>query len=634
MQTATNNTDTKSQFGLLTQKRFGAFFWTQLLGAFNDNLFKNALLLSMVYAVGSAPVGASNMLVNVAAGLFILPFFLFSAFAGQLADKYEKSGLIRRLKLAEIVIMVLAAVGFYLNSTTLLMAMLFCMGAQSSFFGPVKYSILPQQLTTKEIVGGNALVEMGTFVAILLGTICGGLLIQMTHGRLWTGYGVILTALVGWLASRSIPAAPPAAPDMAINWNPVNQTLRTVSAARKERPIFLAILALSWFWFLGAAYLTQLPAYTRNVLGGDESVVTLLLAMFAIGVGTGSLLCEVLSGRKVELGLVPLGALGLSLFGLYLSESGAPRENGGLLSILPFLQSTGSMRGLSALFMIGVCGGLYTVPLFAFIQIRTRPETRAQMIAANNIFNALFMVISSISGALLLGLGGMSIPHFFLVLAVANLLVTAYIFKQLPEFTVRFLAWMMIHTMYRIRKQDLEQIPEEGAAVLVSNHISYMDALIIGGACRRPIRFVMHGPYFNLPVMKHFFRAIGAIPIVSKRMDPVMYERAFDEISAALDTGELICIFPEGGLTRDGQVDHFRPGIEKIIQRNPVPVVPLALRGLWGSFFSHRYGKALLHLPRRFRSRIELVAGRPVSPGEISANHLQDYVRRLRGSWA
>ena len=571
-------------------------------------------------------------MVNAAAGLFILPFFLFSATAGQIADKYEKSALIRRIKLVEIAIMSGAALGFVTNNIPLLMLLLFCMGAQSSFFGPVKYSLLPQHLASSEIVGGNALVESGTFVAILLGTIGGGVFVQMEQGPLWAGTGVILVAVAGWLASRAIPHASPASPDLKVNWNPVTQTIKTIRAAYQERPVFLSILAISWFWFLGAAYLTQLPGFTHDVLGCDEGVVTLLLAMFAVGVGVGSLLCEMLSGRKVELGLVPLGALGLSIFGLDLCWAGSNNQTGMLLTIGQFLKFDGSGRVLVDLFMIGLFGGLYTVPLFAFIQIRTQAKSRARMIAANNIINALFMVLSAVSGAVLLGVAGFTIPQFFLFLAVANLLVTAFIFKRLPAFLARFVVWMVTHTMYRIRKQDLEQIPDEGAAVLVSNHISYMDALIIGGSCQRPIRFVMYGPYFNVPILRRFFKAIGAIPIVSKRENPAMYSQAFDKISEALADGELVCIFPEGGLTRDGELDQFRPGIEKIIKRNPVPVIPLALRGLWGSMFSRKNGTPLTCLPRRFRSKIDLVAGAPVQPWGVTASGLQAQVHKLRGT--
>lgn len=623
--------NTRSQFSLLTRKRFAPFFWTQFLGALNDNMFKNALVLTIVYKISSTLALGTDILVNAAAGLFILPFFLFSATAGQIADKHERSSLIRRIKLAEIAIMGCGALGFYLNNIPLLMMLLFFMGAQSSFFGPVKYSLLPQHLPPSEIVGGNALVETGTFLAILMGTIGGGVLVQMERGELWIGFGVVLVAVCGWLVSRSIPKAAPSSPDLKVRWNPLTQTMKTVKAAYQDRPVFLSILAISWFWFLGAAYLTQLPAFTRDVIGCDEGVVTLLLAVFAIGVGAGSLLCEMLSGRRVELGLVPLGALGLSIFGLDLFWAGSPNSADALMTFMQFLKASGSKRVLLDLFMIGLFGGVYTVPLFAFIQVRSNPKSRARMIAANNIMNAFFMVISAVSGAVLLGFADFTISQYFLFLAIMNIVVTSYIFRQLPEFLARFIVWGITRTMYRIRKQDLDQIPEEGAAVLVSNHISYMDALIIAGSCRRPVRFVMHGPYFNVPIMKHFFRAVGAIPIVSKKKDPAVYARAFDTISEALANGELVCIFPEGGLTKDGKLNQFRPGVEKIIKRNPVPVIPVALQGLWGSFFSHRNGPALTRLPRRFRSKIGIRAGKPVPPQWVTAAGLRDQVLRLRG---
>jgi 1-acyl-sn-glycerol-3-phosphate acyltransferase len=281
--------------------------------------------------------------------------------------------------------------------------------------------------------------------------------------------------------------------------------------------------------------------------------------------------------------------------------------------------------------MIGVFGGLYIVPLFAMIQMRTPPQERARVIAANNIINALFMVLSSLAGALILGLGGVSIPVFFLLLALANVAVAVYIYSLVPEFTMRFLVWMITHTLYRFRHRDLDRIPENGPAVLVCNHVSYMDALLIIGACRRPVRFVIYEPIYRIFLLHFIFRAARAIPIASQRTNPVGLKVAFDEISKALEAGEVVCIFPEGQLTQNGQVDGFKPGIERIIRRNPVPVVPLALKGLWGSFFSHKSGHAMTRLPQRFWSQVELVVGLPVLPAHVAAGDLRDKVMALRG---
>ncbi|MCP4695076.1 MAG: MFS transporter, partial [Desulfobacterales bacterium] len=583
----------KSQFGLLTTRRFGPFFWTQFFGAFNDNVFKNALIIMMAYQTGRMLDIQSDILVNLAAGLFVLPFFLFSAAAGQIADKYDPSVLIRRIKRVEIGLMACAAAALIFNEPVARLALLFLMGAQSSFFGPVKYSILPGHLKPGEIVGGNAMVEMGSLAAILLGTLVGGALAPLDHGAAWIGGVVILLAVAGWLASRRIPRAAPASPDLKINWNPVAQTWKTLKYARKDRTVFLAILGISWFWLLGIAYLTQLPNFTREVLGGSESVVTLLLALFSLGVCAGSLLCERLSGKKVELGLVSLGALGISVFGFDLFLAHGPGSGEPLMNVSRFISAGAGARAAADLFMTGLFGGLYIVPLYALVQIRTAKAFRARVIAANNILNALFMVLSTTISAVLLGVAGVTIPHYFLALAAANLLVAAYIIHLAPEFVARLVVWMATHAMYRVRHGDLSRIPDEGPAVLVCNHVSYMDALIIAGSCRRPIRFIAHAPYYRNIFLHPLLRAVKAIPIESGRKNPAALQESLDQIAGALEAGDLVCIFPEGKLTRTGNLNPFRPGVEKIIRRTPAPVIPLALRGLWGSFFSHRDGMAM-----------------------------------------
>ncbi|MFP4307527.1 MAG: MFS transporter [Thermodesulfobacteriota bacterium] len=619
------------QFGLLKTRRFAPFFWTQFLGAFNDNLFKNALLILIAYRAGRDLGLDPDVLINVAAGLFILPFFLFSATAGQVSDKFEKSMLIRRIKLLEIGIMTAAALAFFANSLMALLPLLFLMGTQSTFFGPVKYSIIPQHLTPEEVVGGNGLVGMGTFLAILLGTLTGGVLIQKDHAAVWVGLSLMAAALAGWLASRRIPEAPAPAPEMDLRWNVFSQTWRTIGFGRRVHSVFLSILGISWFWLLGAAYLTQIPNFTREVLRSNEGVVTLLLTMFSVGIGAGSLLCERLSGRKVELGLVPLGSIGLSVFGfdLFLAYEAPPTTE--LMGVGAFLASDGSFRVLADLALIGVFGGFYIVPLFAFVQTRTEPAHRARVIAANNILNALFMVLSTASGVVILGVLDLSIPTFFLILAIANALVALYIYSVVPDFTMRFLIWMLTHTMYRVRHRGLENIPDEGAAVLVCNHVSLVDGPLIAGAVRRPIRFVMYEPIYRTPVLHFIFKTGKAIPIASRKENPEAYEAAFEKIGEALDAGDLIGIFPEGRLSSDGEMGEFRKGVEKILKRNPVPVAPMALRGLWGSFFSRARGSAMSRPLARFWSKVELVADEPI-PGEaVTAETLREKVLELRG---
>ncbi len=431
------------QFALLGTKRFAPFFLTQFLGAFNDNVFKNVLIILIAYTYTGEAASHSNTLINVAAGVFILPFFLFSALAGQIADKYEKSMLIKRIKFAEIVIMAGGSAAFFLNNIHLLLFFLFLMGAQSAFFGPLKYSMIPQCLKPDEVVGGNALVEMGTFVAILLGTIAGGVIGQMEKSALMASVMVLTIALSGWVSSLAIPRAGRSLPEMKISFNLFSQTLATIRYGGRVRSVFLSILATSWFWFLGLAYLTQLPVYTKEVLRGGESLLTLLLAMFSIGIGVGSLLCERLSGKKVEMGLVPLGSIGLTLFGIDLScAHHTPEALEALMGVREFLSAPGGLRVLLDFVLIGVFGGFYSVPLLAFIQLRTAQEHRARVIAATNISNALFMVAASVAGGLLIGLMKLTIPQFFLVIAVMNLLVAVAIFWMDRGFLIRFFNWI------------------------------------------------------------------------------------------------------------------------------------------------------------------------------------------------
>ncbi|MBA8889594.1 1-acyl-sn-glycerol-3-phosphate acyltransferase [Dokdonella fugitiva] len=618
-----------SQFRLLGTRRFAPFFATQALGAFNDNAFRNALVVLVGYHMG-LDEHAVGFYSNIAPALFILPFFLFSASAGQLAEKYEKARIIRWVKLFEIAAMTLAAAGFWFKSIPLLLSVLFLMGLHSTVFGPIKYAILPQTLRADELVGGNGLVEMGTSLAVLVGMIAGG--VAMSSGPLPASLLVIAIALVGWLTSRAIPPAPATAPDLRFNWNPFTETWRVLGFVTKNRTVFNSVLGISWFWFFGGVFTMQLPNYTKIFLGGTESVQIFVLALFSIGVGIGSLLCERLSGHKVEIGLVPFGSIGLTVFGLdlYFARPAATALHD--LSAFAFLAAPGGWRIALDFVLVGLFAGFYIVPLFALVQSRAERSELSRVIAGNNIVNALFIV-----GAAAFGLGlsaaGLSIPQILLATAVLNALVAIYIYTLVPEFLMRFLSWILVNTLYRIKVEGTERIPDEGAALLVCNHVSFMDALIIGGSVRRPVRFVMYYKIFEIPVLKFIFRTAKAIPIAGRKENPQLLERAFDEVDRALADGELVCIFPEGGLTRDGTIDTFRPGVEQILARRAVPVVPLALRGLWGSVFSRRdsaLGRA--RLPRRFRARIGLVAGTPLPAAEASAPVLEQRVRELRGA--
>ncbi|MDX1803685.1 MAG: MFS transporter [Alcanivorax sp.] len=613
---------------LLTARRFGPFFLTQFLGAFNDNVFRQALIL--LIASGVVSTVSVNTLNNVALALFILPFFLFSALAGQVADKYDKAALVRKVKMAEVIIMSAAAVGFFFNAVYFLLAVLFCMGLQSTFFGPIKYSIIPQHLSDRELVSGNALVEMGTFLAILLGSISGVLLKMDAASPGVVSAAVIGIAVLGYLASRAIPSAPASDGQVKLNWNLWKETWHIVGYAREVKSVWMSVLAISWFWFLGAAYTTQLKVYVDKYLLGTDGLYALLLGTFSVGIGLGSFLCEKLSGKRVELGLVPLGSIGLSVFGIDLFFSYAGLQGHGQVDIAGFLQQAGGYRVLADLLGIGVFGGFYIVPLFAFIQHRSDPRHLSRIIAANNIINALLMVGSAVAGIVLIGMLDLTVPQFFLALALANVLVAAYIYTVVPEFLIRLLVWMLTHTLYRVKHEGMDNIPDDGPCVLVCNHVSYVDALLLAGAIRRPVRFVMFKPIYDMPVLNYIFRTGKTIPIDAKSRNPDIYAQAFVRIREELDAGEVVCIFPEGKLTTNGELDAFRNGIEKIIADRPVPVIPMALSGLWGSFFSHKGGPALTRLPRRFWSRVKLVVGVPVAPAQVRAEDLRERVLALR----
>lgn len=618
----------QSQFSLLGKRRFLPFFVTQSLGAFNDNVFKQSLILAILYKLNID--GDRTIWVNLCAMLFILPFFLFSALAGQFGEKFNKDALIRLIKIGEIVIMAVGATGFVFNHLALMLLALFAMGTHSALFGPVKYSILPQALREEELVGGNGLVEMGTFLAILAGTISAGVMLSSGNYPAVVSFAIVLIAVLGYLASRFIPKAPASTPGLRINWNIFSQSWATLRMGLgQSKSVSRSIVGNSWFWFVGAIYLTQIPAYAKDWLHGDETVVTLILTVFSVGIALGSMLCERLSGRKVEIGLVPFGSFGLTLFGLLLwwNSGGFPQaaQAHGWLDVLGYGQAWWVLLDILGL---GVFGGFYIVPLYALIQSRTPESQRARVIAANNILNALFMVVSAIVSIVLLSLAHLSIPQLFLVVSLMNIAVNAYIFRIVPEFTMRFMVWLLGHSMYRVKHQGLEQIPDEGAALLVCNHVSFVDALLIIGSVRRPIRFVMYYKIFQLPVLNFIFRTAGAIPIAGRGEDLAIYESAFARVAQYLAEGELVCIFPEGKLTGDGEIDLFKGGVNTILKQTPVPVIPLALQGLWGSFFSRDPNKGLF---KRFWSRVTLVVGPPLPAEQALPGRLRERVSELRG---
>ena len=624
-----------NQYALLRQRRFLPFFLTQSLGAFNDNVYRQAII-GMLFWLGVSSADKA-LYANLAPALFILPYFLFSALAGQIAERTEKATLIRITTAMEIAIMSLAAFGFATTNMAVLLVALFLTGVQSTLFGPVKYSMLPAVLQPRELTGGNGLVEMGTALSILLGMVAGGSVFAIAgdHGPWVAGGAVVALAISGHLVSRAIPPAGAGMPELRINWNPIPESLAVLRLARRQLAVRNAVLGVSWFWFVGTVMTSQLPAYAEVNLGGSATLYIFALALFSIGTGTGSMLCERLSARTVEIGLVPLGAFGMSAFmlDLYVARPGEALVSG--LDVAGFLAQDGSWRIVMDLVGIGLFTGLFVVPLFALIQSRTPKAEMSRVFAGLNIQNSGFIVAAALLGLAAQRVLGWTIPQVFLALAVANTLVAVWIFTIVPEFLMRFLSWVLVRTLYRLRARGIDHIPDEGAALVVCNHVSYMDALILAASIPRPVRFVMYYRIFNIPVMRWIFRTAKAIPIAGAREDPELMQRAFDEIDAALADGQVVGIFPEGRLTSDGDIAAFKSGVEKILQRRAVPVIPLALRGMWSSMWSRRDSRlGRMRVPRRFRADIEVVAGAPRDGVAADARMLEAEVRALRGAAA
>ena len=616
---------------LLLSKKFWPIFWTQFSGAMNDNVFKNALVILIAYQSSTILGFHSEQMVALCGGLFILPFFLFSALAGELTDKYPMHLLVRMTKLLELFIMVVGASGFIFHNIVLLLMSLFLLGLQATLFGPVKYSILPELLSDNELVKGNAYVEMGTFLAILIGTILGGVFISSPNGQWLTAIVVVIFAFIGFLVSLQVKSIEPIDSNRKINFNIFSSTNEIIAIAKKTQSVFMSILGISWFWFFGAALLSMFPVYVKTALNGDANVVTLLLAVFSIGVAIGSIICEKLSHERLELGLVPFGSIGLSLFVLDLYLAGPLPSSQSVRTIAEVLTAPGMLRILVDLGLLSIMSGFFIVPLYTFIQTRSDRTDRARVIAANNILNALFMVLSAGMLVLLYSFG-LKVTDIFLVLFILNSLVAIYIYTVIPEFLLRFVCVIMTRLIYRLKIVGHPHIPQEGPAILVCNHVSFVDWLIIASSVKRPVRFVMHYSFTKIPFTGFLLKGAKVIPIAGAKEDPKIMEEAFVKIKATLDEGELVCIFPEGQITKDGKLNSFRPGIERILESNKVKVIPMTINGMWGSFFSRKYGKAATHfmaIPRTIWSLVTVEIDPAIVPQEVTAKSLEDYTQKM-----
>lgn len=618
---------------LLIERRFAPLFWTQALGAFNDNLLRMVLLLA--WAAASQQERELGWVPGLIAVTFLLPFLLLSSWGGLLGDRLDKQRLIRRLKLLELVIISVASVAVWFESVVMLFVVLLMMGVKSALFGPVKYAILPQHLVPTELVNGNAWVTVGSFTAILAGILLASSL--MTLPDPWSRLAVILSLVgvagLGLLASFAVPPAPPRARIRGA-WHPWRSTWELLRQGVREKHLFPAMLGIGAFWFLSIGYLALLPAWARDIVGDSASSLSLLLTAFVMGVGGGALLCARFSAGRLELGLVPLGALLIGAASLYLASL-TPLQ-AGLEESAILIHHGGFWQMLVGFALVGVGGGLYSVPLYTLIQVISHEERRARMISAANIVNALLSsVAAACSGAMLVWLESGPRP-FVATLGAIALVIGTGLWLRRPRPVLRLMIFALVHVIYRLRFRGRQHIPVRGAALVVCNHVSFMDALVLGGASPRPLRFLMDQPIYESPWLNWWFRIVGAIPVNSDRRDPGNVRRALNEVSHALRQGEVVMLFPEGRLTPDGEIQGFRRGLDMILARDPVPVVPAGLAGLWGSWTSHYGGRALSKLPRRFRARVALSFGEPLSAREARSPLLETRVRELKAeaeSW-
>lgn len=623
------------QFSLLTQRRFLPFFVVQALSALNDNIYRQAIIAFLFYlGIGNQQ---RTLYVQLAPILFILPYFLLSSLAGQIAERLPKHRLILMTTSLEIGIMSLAAIGFLMKAVPLLLVALVGTGILATLFGPVKYAILPAILQPQELTGGNALVESMTSLAILCGMIIGGIIFDIAggHGPFIAAVTVVLLAILGHLVARYIPKVPASQLNLPINWNPITASLDILSRTHRCVAVRHAVLGVSWFWFIGTLLTTLLPDYATLVLGGQGTALYVLtLALFSIGTGIGALCCETLSGRRVEIGLVPLGAFGVSLFLADLCWQKSTLATVTELTIIGFWHQPASGHVMIDFIGIGASTGFFVVPLYALIQQRGPRQEIARMIAALNLQNALLIAAAASTGLVLRTWLHWTIPQIFLALAIVNVCVAAWICYLVPADLLRFFCSILIKILYRLRADQVAAlIPTEGAAVLVCNHVSYLDTLLLSAVVPRPIRFVMNVKMYDLPVLTWFFRCTKAIPMASACEDRRLMQQGFDQIATALADGELIGIFPEGGLTGDGAIAPFQTEVEHILARSPVPVIPLALRGMWTSLWSRRHANlGQWRLPRRFRAPVEVVAAPALAGEQVTAQILEDCVRDLRGS--
>jgi len=608
-------------------RRFWPLFWTQFSGALNDNFFKNAFVMLITYKSASIAGMTASQIVPMAGGIFILPFFLFSATAGQIADKYQKAKIIKITKYTELFVMCLATVGLFLSNFELLLFVLFLMGTQSAFFGPLKYGIIPQLVHDHELVTGNAYIASGTFIAILVGTICGGIFSSFESYQYWVSGGLILVSLIGIFTSHYVQEVKVFNSEVKVDYTFIKPTWNILRLTMKDKDIFYTVLGISWFWFLGAAILSLVPIFCKEVMHGNTYVGTMFLATFTIGMGVGSILTEKISGKNVEMGVVAIASLVLSIFLIDLHCVGLSfmKEVSGseLLGPAQFFKQSGSIHAFFDLFMISICGGMYIVPQMTYVQEISDEDKLSRTIAGNNIWNALFMVSSA---GFLMVISTLGIPKSILIVAILNIIVSFFQYAYRSLDTVRFLGWILSHLFYNFKVKGKENLPENGPFIILCNHVSFIDWLFIYAAIKPSPQFIIDWAYYYMPLGPFWFKQGGLIPIATKKESKEVLEKAYKALSNNIQNGSVLAVFPEGTITRNGEMNELRPGILKVIKENPVPIIPISLNGLWGSVFSFEGGHVIFKIPKSLRRKITLTISKPIDPKDLTTKEELDKV--------
>tara|TARA_B100000925_G_C22010564_1_gene476176 strand:+ start:2580 stop:4463 length:1884 start_codon:yes stop_codon:yes gene_type:complete len=624
-------------FKLLKERNFSPFFFTMGLGALNDNLFKSALGILIAY---NYPKAEADLYIQLSAGLFILPFFLFSGISGQICDQFEKSHLMKKIKTLEIAVMTLGFFAFLSNNLYLQLVSIFLMGAQSTLFGPVKYSYLPESQKSENLLAANSLTSMGTFIFILLGTVSGGILVSkailLKFGFMPISISVLILAIVGRIWSSQIPKLE-SPKRTVLRLNPIRETLRTIKIMNYGPEIFQSIHGISWFWFFGFFFMASLPSFVRDTLKGDEFTSSIFLTIISIGMGLGSIVCNKISEGDLKKGIIPFASSGITLSGVIFAMTPTIEtiDSNNFLTFSSLLQSNNLWQPLISLFLVGFFGGAYIVPLYTLLQTKSPEETRSQFIACNNIINAIYMVGAAVCSILLLSLG-LKLKEIFLIVSLINLVPGLIFLVKYPSDFYLIFFKLLFRLIYKIEIKTEKQLPKEGPVIIASNHISFIDPLLITAAMNRPPIFVMDQFYFDIKLLQWFYTSARAIPIVPKKVCADGLERAMNEIENRLNQSELVALFPEGYISRDGNMIPFKRGVYELSKKNTqIKIIPVAISGMWGSWFSRfNNGRAMSGLPKRrsFRTKISINIGAPINEEKLSTEHIHDRVLELRGS--